>query len=100
MPIYNVIEYSKNYSKTFGTLWKYTRDIPADPITNSGSFKYKTSIIENRFKQTNWTRKPDLKQQINFISKLEWTEGATIFYFIKKSGETTFEFSQNSVSII
>ena len=53
MPIYNVIEYSKNYSKTFGTLWKYTRDISADPITNSGSFKYKTSIIENRFKQTN-----------------------------------------------
>ena len=56
MPIYNVIEYSKNYSKTFGTLWKYTRDISADPITNSEPFKYKTSIIENRFKQTNWTR--------------------------------------------
>ena len=56
MPIYNVIEYSKNYSKTFGTLWKYTRDISADPITNSESFKYKASIIENRFKQTNWTR--------------------------------------------
>ena len=53
MPIYNVIEYSKNYSKTFGTLWKYTRDISADPVTNSESFKYKTSIIENRFKQTN-----------------------------------------------
>ena len=53
MPIYNVIEYSKNYSKTFGTLWKYTRDISADPITNSEPFKYKTSIIENRFKQTN-----------------------------------------------
>ena len=40
----NLIEYSKNYSKTSGTLWNYTKDISADPITNSESFKYKTSI--------------------------------------------------------
>ena len=23
MPIYNLIEYSDNYSKTFGSLWQY-----------------------------------------------------------------------------
>ena len=28
MPIYNVIEYRDNYSKTFGTLWQYCRDEP------------------------------------------------------------------------
>ena len=37
MPIYNFIEYSKNYSKASGTLWNYYKDI--DPITDSGSFK-------------------------------------------------------------
>ena len=42
---------------------------------------------------------PDLKQQINFIDKLEEDE-ATIFFVIKKSEETTFEFLQNAVSII
>ena len=26
MPMYNLIEYSKNYSKTSGTLWQYCRD--------------------------------------------------------------------------
>ena len=42
---------------------------------------------------------PDLTQQINFIGKLE-DDKATIFFFIKKSEEKTFEFSQSSVSII
>ena len=42
---------------------------------------------------------PDLKQQINFIGKLEDDE-ATMFFIIKKSEKTTFEFSQNSVTII
>ena len=43
---------------------------------------------------------PDLKQQINFIGKLEEDNGATMFFIIEKSEETTFNFSQNSVSII
>ena len=42
---------------------------------------------------------PDLKQQINFIGKLG-DNRATLFFIIKKSEETTFNFSQNSVSII
>ena len=44
MPMYNLIEYSKNYSKTFGTLWVNYKDISTNPITNSESFKYKISI--------------------------------------------------------
>ena len=39
--MHNLIEYSKNYSKTFGALWSYYKDILTDPITNS---EYKTSI--------------------------------------------------------
>ena len=34
----------------------------------------------------------DLKQQINFIGRLERNEGATMFFIIEKSDETTFEF--------
>ena len=29
MPMYNLIEYSDNYSKTSGILWQYCRDEPA-----------------------------------------------------------------------
>ena len=42
---------------------------------------------------------PDLKQQIDFIGKLE-DDKAAMFFIIEKSEETTFEFLQNSVSII
>ena len=55
-----MLEYSKNDRKTTGSFWNYYRDEPnnpplndddpptinynADPITNSESFKYKSSI--------------------------------------------------------
>ena len=39
-------------------------------------------------------------QQISFIGKLLNTHGATMFFIIEKSEETTFNFSQNSVTII
>ena len=40
-------------------------------------------------------------QQINFIGKLENQDhGATMFFIIKKSEEITFNFSQNSATII
>ena len=40
-------------------------------------------------------------QQINFIGKIEKQDnGATMFFIIEKSEETTFEFTQNSVTII
>ena len=46
------------------------------------------------------TRLKDL-QQINFIGKLENQDhGATMFFIIEKSEETTFNFSQNSATII
>ena len=43
---------------------------------------------------------PDLKQQINFIGKLEENHGTTTFVINEKSEETTLNFSQNSMSII
>ena len=41
MPMYNLIEYSDNYSKTSGSLWQYYKDDPNDNIANSESFKFK-----------------------------------------------------------
>ena len=39
-------------------------------------------------------------QQINFIGRPLNTRGATMFFITEKSEETTFNFSQNSVTII
>ena len=41
---------------------------------------------------------PDLKQQINFIGRLE--EEATMFFIIQEKEETTLDFSQNSVTVV
>ena len=50
MPMYNLIEYSDNYSDTSGSLWQFKReevannnaDLTAD---NSQSFKYKAALV-------------------------------------------------------
>ena len=39
IPMYNLIEYSDNYSKTSGSLCQYYRDEPNDNLTDSESFK-------------------------------------------------------------
>ena len=41
MPMYNLIEYSDNYSETFGSLWQYYKDDPNDNITQSESLNLK-----------------------------------------------------------
>ena len=48
MPIYNLLEYSKNDRKATGSLWNYYRDKQGNPLSfDSESFKYKTSIPGN-----------------------------------------------------
>ena len=59
MPMYNLIEYSKNYRKTTGILWNYYRDElsndtnnnnnPNKNVINSESFKYKASITGSTY---------------------------------------------------
>ena len=41
MPLYNLIEYSDNYSKTSGNLWQFYGYVPNNNITETGSFKSK-----------------------------------------------------------
>ena len=54
MPMYNLIDYSDNYSKTSGILWQYCKDIPAvddnggivnfNGTKNTDLFNFKTKI--------------------------------------------------------
>ena len=54
MPMYNLIEYSDNYSGSFGSLYRFKRDEspmndagnPSNvPLNNLISFKYKASFL-------------------------------------------------------
>ena len=50
MPMYNLIEYSDNYSDTSGSLWNFKRDeiinnVDVNNDNNAPSFKYKARII-------------------------------------------------------
>ena len=59
MPMYNLLECSKNYSNPSGSLWNYYRDELTDEtnddtgpnknVINSKSFKYKTSITGSTY---------------------------------------------------
>ena len=58
MSLYNLLEYSKNYRKTTGSLYKYYRDELIDDddnnftnrnVVNSNAFKYKNKIIGNTY---------------------------------------------------
>ena len=48
MPIYNLLEYSQNYSMTLGSLWDYHRDKideVDDNVSDGRSFAYETKIL-------------------------------------------------------
>ena len=47
MPMYNLIKYSNNYSKTSGSLWQYYKDEPNDNLADSESIKSKINITGN-----------------------------------------------------
>ena len=51
MPMYNLIEYSDNYSDTSGSLWQFKRNEIEEnnnlTVDNSSSLKYKSNIIGN-----------------------------------------------------
>ena len=59
MSMYNLLEYSKNYSKRSGSLWNYYRDELTDVVNDdngssknviqSKSFKYETSITRSTY---------------------------------------------------
>ena len=82
-----LIEMSKNNDYTTGNILDYEYIL-----------KHYKLIAIDLSKQIE-LENPDLKQQINFIGKLEEDE-AIMFLIVEKSEETSLEFSQNFVSII
>ena len=85
IPMYNLLEYSKNYKKTTGSLWNCYRDqssstIGANNIThsilNSESFDYKANFMENGVTHDNLTKNDvkvvvPLKLLSNFLRHLD-----------------------------
>ena len=77
MPIYNLIEYSNNYSKTSGSLWQY------DNLENYESFKSKMKITENTPADGN-TKDVEIIVQLKYLSnfwrtfEMPWSKDCVI----------------------
>ena len=74
--MYNLIEYSNNYSKTSGRLWRYYRDEPAltDAGTvvnfpgNSASFKFKLKITGST--EDDGTKNVEIMVPLKYLSNI------------------------------
>ena len=82
-----IIEMTKNNSYTTGNLLDYEY------------FKNQYKLIAIDLSKQIELENLDLKQQINFIGRLE-ENNATMLFIIEKKEETTFDFSQNSVFVV
>ena len=81
----NVIDMSNNNNCTTSNLLDF------------GYFKENYKLIAIDLSKQTKLKDP---QQINFLAKCDKDNGATMFFIIEKSEETTFNFSQNFVTII
>ena len=79
MPMYNLLEYSKNYSKTTGSFWNYYRDEPNSgvggannninySIKDSKSSDYKTSIT-GKLEDDNTEGEVEIALPVKHLSK-------------------------------
>ena len=124
MPMYNLIEYSDNYSKTSGSLWQYCNETPT--VNNAGaivdfnganaadSFNFKTKITG----QTNNNGRIDveimipLKHLSNFWRTFEiplinceveliltWSAGCVIIYTDVTEQVSTFTITETNLYV-
>ena len=82
-----IIEVSKNNDYTTGNLLDYEY------------FKDHYQLIAIDLSKQIELENIDLKQQINFIGRLE-ENNAAMFFIIEKKEETTLDFSENSVVVV
>ena len=94
MPIKNeeetyeqIIEMGRNNNYTTGNLLDYEQ--------SSKNYKLIAIDLSKQIELEN----PDLRQQINFIRRIE-DDKATMFSIIEKSEETTFKFPLNNAIIV
>ena len=79
------MDMSNNNDYTTGNLWHFAY------------FKKYYKLIATDLSKKNKLKEP---QQISFIGRLSNILGVIMFFIIGKSEETTFNFSQNSATII
>ena len=72
-------------------------DYTTDNLLDFAYFKKSYRLIATDLSKQTKLKNP---QQINFIGKHLRNTGATMFFIIKKSEETTFNFSQNFATIL
>ena len=120
MPMYNLIEYSDNYSKTSRSLWQYFKDIPA--VNNNGdivdfnganatdSFNFKAKVTgqtDDDGQKNNVETMVSLKYLSNFSKTLEmplinyevdliltWSANCVIAYTNVTNQDATFEITE------
>ena len=68
MPMYNLIEYSDNYSKTSGSLWQYYRDEPNDNLADSEPFKSKIKITGKPSNNNNNDKDVEIMVPLKYLS--------------------------------
>ena len=113
MPMYNLIEYSDNYSKTSGSLRQYYKDDPSENITQSGSFKSKIKvtgktpaagntkdveiIVPLKYLSNFWRtlEKPLINCEINLV--LTWSKDCVIS---SATGETKFRITETKLYVL
>ena len=61
MPIYNLIEYSDNYSKTSGSLWQYCKDIPA--VDNNAIVDFSDNNLTDSFNNNSKNNRSNMRWQ-------------------------------------
>ena len=126
MPMYNLIEYSDNYSKTSGSLWQYCKDVPAvnnngdvvnfDGANTTDSFNFKTKITgqtdNNRRIDNVEIMVPSLKYLSNFWRTLEmlfincevnlildWSANCVIIYTTVANQVPTFTITEATLYV-
>ena len=112
MPMYNLIEYNDNYSKTSGSLWQYYKENPNDNITQFESFKSKTKIT-GKTPATGNTKEVELILPLKYLSNfwrtlemplinckvnliLTWSKN---FVISSATGETKFSITETKLYV-
>ena len=121
MPMYNLIEYSDNYSETSGSLWQYCKEIPAvnnnDEIVDfnganaTDSFNFKTKITGQTDDDEiiNIEIMVPLKYLSNFWRTLEmplinceledWSASCVVIYKIVANQVPTFTITETNLYV-
>ena len=124
MPMYNLIEYSDNYTKTTGSLWQYCKDIPAlnandeiiafdaNNLTDSFDFKLKITgqteddgtkdvgiMVPLKYLSNFWRtlEMPLINCEVNLI--LTWSSTCVIASAINANQAATFAITDTKIYI-